>query len=213
MGSGSCWTGSGCGLRRSPVAGPRGVHSAASCVPAVRRWNPIHFMLLRMPLHPRRSVHRMRLPGYDYGWPGGYMVTACTAERSRIFGRVLDGAMHLSPAGQIVLEEWWRAAAIRPNVALDVFVVMPDHIHGIVGLSRWDGSPAIAPPASIPTLMQQFKSITTKRINAVWGTSGVPVWQRGYHDRIIPDERALIAMRRYVIANPRKWNAGRDAGR
>lgn len=161
----------------------------------------------------RGSRHRrLRLPGYDYGWPGAYLVSACTAGRSPLFGRIVRGVIQLSPAGEVVSEEWWRAAVVRPNVVLDAFVVMPNHIHGIVWLRARDDERGVAPPATIPTLMQQFKSISSKRINALWGTSGAPVWQRGYHDRIIPDERALETIRRYVIENPRNWNRRRNPG-
>ena len=81
--------------------------------------------------HHRRSI---RLPGYDYTQPGAYFVTIVTHDRECLFGEVVDGQMRLNPFGEIVREEWFRTAVVRPYVMLapDEFVVMPNHIHGII---------------------------------------------------------------------------------
>ncbi len=81
--------------------------------------------------HHRRSI---RLKGYDYTRPGAYFVTLCTHQRAHLFGRVVDGEMQPNVFGKIVQEEWFRTAEIRRNVVLhaDEFVVMPNHIHGII---------------------------------------------------------------------------------
>lgn len=86
-------------------------------------------MLSESPPRHRRSI---RLPGYDYREEGGYFVTICTAERRPIFSRVENGVLRLHRYGQIVIEEWERTAAIRPEVVLSDYVVMPNHFHGIV---------------------------------------------------------------------------------
>ena len=81
--------------------------------------------------HRRKSI---RLKEWDYTEPGAYFVTICTHNREPLFGQVVDGKMVLNEYGQIVWEEWFRTAAVRPNVELfeDEFVVMPNHIHGII---------------------------------------------------------------------------------
>ncbi len=79
--------------------------------------------------HHRRSI---RLKGYDYAQPGAYFVTICTRNWVRLFGEVAAGSIVLNPMGQVVEEEWLRTAEIRPNVELDAFVIMPNHVHGIV---------------------------------------------------------------------------------
>jgi REP element-mobilizing transposase RayT len=150
----------------------------------------------------------MRLKGYDYAWPGVCLVTVVATGRARLFGCIRAARVQLSGAGVIVEEEWRRAALVRPDVRLDAFVVMPDHLHGLVGLLGAGDSPTWQTPTSLPALMRQFKSLTTRRINALRRTPGAAVWQRGYHDRIVPDERALAAMRRYIIDNPWKWRGG-----
>jgi len=95
--------------------------------------------------HRRRS---MRLKGYDYSQAGAYFVTICTQGRACLFGEVVDGEMRLNDAGRMVVAEWERLPALFPNVVLDAFVVMPNHIHGIVILTdpaddATDGATAI----------------------------------------------------------------------
>ena len=80
-------------------------------------------------MRPRRSV---RLPDYDCARPGAYFVTVCTDRRACVFGEVVGGAVRLSAAGQVVQEEWERSATVRAEVALDAFVTMPNHVHGLV---------------------------------------------------------------------------------
>ena len=83
--------------------------------------------------HHRRSI---RLKDYDYANAGAYFVTICTHKRQGLFGDVIDGKMRLNDAGIIVRDVWLQTEMIRPNVILDVFVVMPNHIHGIVVIAR-----------------------------------------------------------------------------
>jgi len=178
------------------------------------------------PRYHRRSI---RLKGYDYTQPGAYFVTICTHGREMLFGRVVDGEMRLNEFGEIVREEWFKTARVRPYVRLyeDEFVVMPNHIHGIIWIVEVDpdddddvearrrrastsheqfGRPV---PGSLPTIVRAFKSAATKRINLLRDTQGARVWQRNYYERIIRDERALNAIRRYIIANPTRWSLDR----
>jgi REP element-mobilizing transposase RayT len=79
--------------------------------------------------HRRRSI---RLKNYDYADEGAYFVTVCTHQKQCIFGYIEDDEMNLSAEGEIVAEEWEQTAVLRDNVELDAFVVMPNHIHGII---------------------------------------------------------------------------------
>jgi len=79
--------------------------------------------------HHRRST---RLNGYDYAQPGAYFVTVCTRGRACLFGHVVNGELHLNDAGEIAREQWLHTAQMRPNVELDAFTIMPNHLHGIV---------------------------------------------------------------------------------
>ena len=82
-------------------------------------------------IHHRRSI---RLKGHDYTQPAAYFVTLCTHEWAHSFGQVVDGGMQLNECGEIVRTEWFQTAVVRPYVVLnpDEFVVMPNHIHGII---------------------------------------------------------------------------------
>lgn len=82
-----------------------------------------------LPIHHRRS---MRLKGYDYAHAGLYFVTLIRQRRVPLFGEIIDGEMRLNRYGEIVREEWERISAVRPAVELGAFVVMPNHIHGIL---------------------------------------------------------------------------------
>jgi putative transposase len=91
------------------------------------------------PLHHRRSI---RLRGYDYSQAGAYFVTVCVQGRERLFGDVVDGEMRLNDAGQMVAQCWHELPAHFPHLELDEFVVMPNHMHGIIIIV---GAPFMAP--------------------------------------------------------------------
>ncbi len=110
--------------------------------------------------HHRRSI---RLKGYDYRWAGAYFVTVCTHNRECLLGEIVDGQMRLNELGEIVWEEWFRSAEIRQEIELmpDEFVVMPNHVHGIIVLTDLPIGARHAVPGSIPTIIRSFKSATT----------------------------------------------------
>jgi len=176
--------------------------------------------------HHRRSI---RLPGYDYTRAGAYFVTVVTYQRDCILGDILEGEIRLSSAGEIVRREWERLAQRFPHVVLDFYVIMPNHLHGIIVITddrrgtADSGDPLIlsssrrAPttttgekfgepiPGSLPTIIRSYKSATTLRINYLRGTPGTPVWQRNYYEHIIRDEKEMDAIRQYILNNPQQW--------
>ncbi len=169
--------------------------------------------------HHRRSI---RLKEYDYTQPGAYFVTICAHGRAPLFGDVVDGEMRLNEMGEIVRVEWFKTVQLRPYVVLheDEFVVMPNHIHGMIWIVDDVGAtrrvaptktnpPAGPAPGSIGAIVGQFKSAVTRRINQRRGTPGVRVWQRNYYEHIIRHERALNAIRRYIAENPLRWHLDR----
>jgi hypothetical protein len=87
---------------------------------------------------PRRKPRRF--PGYDYGYPGAYFVTICTQNRKCLFGRIADGAMQLNDLGSVVDACWRSLPQHYSHVDLDSFVVMPNHIHGIISIAVASGS-------------------------------------------------------------------------
>jgi len=162
--------------------------------------------------HHRRSI---RLRGYDYAQAGYYFVTMVAHQRACLFGEIADGQMRVSACGEIVQEEWTRSPQVRAEIDLDVFMVMPNHLHGIVVIRDDVGAHGRAPlppgggprraPRSLGSLVAGFKSAVTKRVNEVRGTPRLPVWQRSYYERVIRNERELEAIRQYIVDNPTRW--------
>ena len=174
----------------------------------------------------RRSV-RLRHHAYRGGL---YFVTVCAFGRQPLFGTVVDGEMALSAFGRIARDEWVRTSEVRPSVVLDEFVVMPDHVHLLFGVVPDDGGPEpvrntpsvgatrrVAPTdrvrsgptsGSVGAIVGQYKSVVTKRVRAFDPT--VRVWQRGFHDRVVRTDREAAALRRYIEANPARWDPDAD---
>ena len=127
--------------------------------------------------------------------------------------------MVLNPLGQAIQEEWLRTVIIRPYVELDEYIVMPNHVHGIImvkehGRGTMHRAPTIERfgkpvSGSLPTIVRGFKSASTKRINRLRGTPGQHVWQRNYYEHIIRDERSLNRIRQYIFNNPQQWHVDR----
>jgi REP element-mobilizing transposase RayT len=185
--------------------------------------------------HHRRSL---RLPGYDYAATGAYFVTLCTHQRACLFGDVIDGLMALNDLGTRVAASWQAILDHAPGIALDAWVVMPNHLHGILVIaSSIDGRQSVgaqfiapgspttnaqasqaAPPAvnrttASPTLgsiVRAFKARVTVAVNHDQGTSGMPIWQRNYYEHIIRDTTDLDRIRRYIDGNPARWSDDPD---
>ena len=165
-------------------------------------------------LHHRQSI---RWQEHDYAASGTYFVTICTADRACLFGDVLDSETRVNALGRIVEDEWVRTGVVRPEVVIDVFVVMPNHLHGFVTLrpdeSRQDPGANMAqgdaalrrPPRSLGSMIAAFKQVTTVRINEVRGTPGASIWQRGYHDRVVRDGDEFDRIAEYIVTNPDRW--------
>ena len=79
-----------------------------------------------------------RMRGWNYAWDGFYFITICVKNRFHCLAKILQGEVHLSPIGGIIAEEWEKTAEIRENVELDAWVIMPDHVHGIIGIFHPD---------------------------------------------------------------------------
>ena len=161
--------------------------------------------------HRRRSV---RLKGFDYARAGAYYVTVCVQGRRNLFGEVVDGTMRLNEFGHIAAEEWLRTGELRPRIRLDAFVVMPNHIHGILAIDG-EGTQQRAPTTerfgiptsdSIPTIVRLFKSATTTRINRARNLPGTAVWQRNYYEHVIRNDRDWNRVRAYIRENPEQWD-------
>jgi putative transposase len=159
-------------------------------------------------------IESTRLPGWDYTNAGWYFVTFCTRDRIRFLGHIVGQEMHLSPAGEIVAEEWQRTAHIRPNVVLDKWVVMPDHLHGIIVIveapprsteaaRRVGSSTSRLTSGSLGAIIGQLKSVCTKRIRAAGPADFA--WHPRFYEHIIRDQASLRRIRAYIASNPARW--------
>ena len=159
--------------------------------------------------HRRRSI---RLRHHDYSRAGAYYITVCTDGRKLLFGEVIDDEVKLNESGRIAAEEWSKSAQVRSELELDTWVVMPNHVHGVVMITdRGRGDRPVAPTGglrsrSLGALIAGFKSAATRRINAMRGTPGASVWQRNYYEHVIRDESALHRVRQYIADNPARWS-------
>jgi REP element-mobilizing transposase RayT len=171
--------------------------------------------------HHRRSI---RLPGWDYRTPGVYFLTICTHERECLFNN--------QAWANIARIVWTNIPTHSDRIVLDEWVLMPNHIHGILVLTdslasgapvtpfdwRWaTQSPAAeprrfanAPSGSLGSIVRSYKAAVTRRINERCNTLGCKRWQRGYYERIVRDNHELERIRLYVQDNPARWAEDRD---
>jgi REP element-mobilizing transposase RayT len=145
-------------------------------------------------------------------------VTICVNERRSLLGRILHGKTHLSEAGIMVRTIWHEIPDHYSGFDLDEFVVMPNHIHGIIRIKKSNfartgqarGPVATPNPLSLPDIVHRFKTLTTKRYadgvkNRDWPKFHKRFWQRNYHEHVIKNDQRLAAIRRYIRRNPETW--------
>jgi putative transposase len=171
--------------------------------------------------HHRKSI---RLPGYDYTQAGAYFVTIVTWRRDCLFGKIVDNEVNLNDLGKIA-EDCWRAIPEHfPSVELGAYVVMPNHVHGIVVIHHDESHNDVgaqqccAPtpigqnenphkinvkPGSLSAIVRSFKSTVSYRINKEHNATGI--WQRNYYEHIIRNEREMGNIWRYIENNPSMW--------
>jgi putative transposase len=166
--------------------------------------------------HDLTNHHRVstRLRGHDYASTGTYAVTICTCGHQHVFGYVNDGMTVLNETGDIAKCCWLQIPGHFIHVTLDAWVIMPNHIHGILIINQPAQivdmekgiTAALAPKvAPLGTVIGSFKSAVSRLANERIGNSGSSFWQRNFYDRIIRDEFELETMRRYIRLNPVQW--------
>jgi putative transposase len=163
------------------------------------------------------------LPGFDYSRVGVYFVTICAFERRCIFGDVSENKTIPSPIGQIVGSCWIEIPQHFPNVKTETYLVMPNHIHGILTIHsmRAGANPkdkaALAvesfdkhTPGSIPTIIRSFKAAASKRARNSGSAKGEAIWQRGYYEHVLRNTREFVEMTNYILQNPARWADDED---
>ncbi len=166
-------------------------------------------------LHPgHRSI---RLKEYDYSSEGLYFITICSHEKRCVFGRVVDGETVVSPAGLIVRECWVAIPLHFARTRLHAFVIMLNHLHGIVEICSKLGRSSAAPlrgnlavaPGSLGAIVRSFKAAATRRVHEEL-TWLAPLWQRNYFEAIVRDGEEFSNAVRYIEENPAQWEWDRE---
>ena len=146
---------------------------------------------------PRHRQPAPRLRGWDYRSPVPYFVTMVTAERRRVLSRIDAGVVTLSPIGRVVERCWLAIAEHLPGAGLGRFVVMPDHVHGVLALPRAG--------RSLSHVVRDFKAGVTREVRREGIDLEGKLWQRSFYDRIFRDPRAWWYVDRYIALNPAHW--------
>lgn len=181
-------------------------------------------------VHNRRSI---RLKGYDYSQSGLYFIAICCHERNLRFGKILNYEMILNQIGLIAYEQWIKLAERFVNFELDVFQIMPDHIHVIVSLTNIDAPTFVGATLAVdpnnkvvednsigqaqvmfqqPTIgliIGAYKSIVSNEALKIYKSKNQSMgkfWQRNYYEHIIRGYESYVDISNYIIDNPKRWN-------
>jgi len=165
-------------------------------------------------------ISSARLAGWDYGSNGMYYVTICTKDRGRYFGEIeIDPVaeeiqhtqsiafLRATEIGKVAYENWQNIPVFHPYIELDDFVIMPDHIHGILcmdkpGKTNWEINKFGVQSKNLASVLRGFKSSVTKYSN----TNNIEFcWQPRYYDRVIRNEREYQNVKKYIQDNPDQW--------
>ena len=173
----------------------------------------------------RRSI---RLKGYDYSQAGLYFVTICTENRQHLFGEIQNGEMVLNYCGKIANILWYEIKNHIRNVRLHEFVIMPNHLHGIIEITNHVSNPndivpvgathasplqygdgrrrgGACPAPTLATIVGSYKSAVSKHIRQSGFTEFA--WQRNYHEHIIRNNHSHEYIANYIINNPKTWES------
>ncbi len=159
-----------------------------------------------------------RLKGYDYAQLGYYYVTMCTKDRAERFGDIQNGEMILNKRGKIVFACWNDLTNHYANIQLDAFVIMPNHIHGIIVIHNADDGnglhshgvgnglkPFPTMNYGLSEIIRGFKTFSSRKINDAMPPGPRFHWQKSFHDHVIRNKTSLNKIRDYIINNPLQW--------
>ncbi|PKQ60263.1 hypothetical protein BZG02_20155 [Labilibaculum filiforme] len=173
-------------------------------------------------MHPNRKIIRKR--NYDYTSTGWYFVTICTKNREYFFGEIRNKEMQLSAIGKQAQLFWLEIPQHFPNVELGEYVIMPDHIHGIIGIVNSKGVACKIPTSNVPTdisnkneymasispksgslsaIIRSYKSALTRWCGL--NDSKSFSWLSRFHERIIRNQEEYNRIEEYIRSNPEKW--------
>ena len=159
----------------------------------------------------KRKPNRLR--DYDYSQDGYYFITICTRGRKEFFGNIREGKLDLNRYGETVNQCWYDLPRHYPNGSLDSFVIMPNHVHGIIVI---DNENVVGngfkpfPTHGLSEIIRGFKTFSSRKINEEIEIDNKFQWQKSFYDHIIQDERSLDLIKEYIQNNPLKWDLDRE---
>jgi putative transposase len=169
-------------------------------------------------IHHRRSI---RLQGYDYSKAGAYFITLCCDAKKCLLGDIVNGEMRLNEFGIIAYNEWEKLPGRFMNFELDVFQIMPNHIHGVIVLNAPDQKSGVwvnpAPTAvTVGAIVGAYKLLVAKACLKAFESGYLKarhappklgkLWQRNYYEHIIRNEQSYQTISDYIISNPNNWS-------
>ena len=163
----------------------------------------------------RYRIASARAQWWNYGWNGAYFITICTSNREHFFGHIKNKIMIVTPAGKCAYDSWLNIPKHFPFVELGEFVVMPNHVHGIIIINKMNTKSKMEDPIILQTrnefgpqsqnmgsIIRGYKIGVTKYCknkNILFG------WQTRYHDHIIRDQNEFERISKYIRNNPLNW--------
>lgn len=166
--------------------------------------------------HSKYRIKTTRLQNYDYSWDGAYFITICTKNREHFFGEIIDGLLQETESAKICRACWSDLPNHYPNCILDLFVIMPNHVHGIIFIKNFRIETGLKPVStepkqySISEIIRGFKTFTARKINDFQNTQGISFWQSRFYDHIIRNDDALDRIRQYILDNHANWEKDRN---
>jgi len=155
-----------------------------------------------------RERKKIRLRNYDYSKNGYYFITICTKNREEWFGKVEKEEMILDQYGKIVNQCWDDLPNHYLNCSLDTFVIMPNHIHGIIVIHS-DNTVGNGlkpfPTHGLSEVIRGFKTFASRKINAKIESQNKFEWQKSFYDHVVRNEKSLHNLRHYITFNALKW--------
>ncbi|NQU99739.1 MAG: transposase [Parcubacteria group bacterium] len=182
-------------------------------------------------------IESTRLPNYNYSSDGAYFVTICTKNKQHFFGEIMNGKLSNTKQTEIAKKCWFDLPNHYSNCVLDKFIIMPNHVHGVIFIDNGVGGidtsgveTGLKPVStnnvnhikhnqinnqytkhySLSEIIRGFKTFTARRINEMQNASGQPFWQPRFYEHIIRNDRTLNKIRQYIIDNPANWQDDRN---
>ncbi|TVP88331.1 MAG: transposase [Pseudomonadaceae bacterium] len=152
-----------------------------------------------------------RLKNFNYQARNIFFITLCTHQRRLYFGSINGGEMRPSSVGILTRDMWLRLPRHVPGLELLDFVLMPNHLHAIIITpGRSDGQPeCFGKPrsGSLPTIMRNYKAAVTREVRLTYRVK--QLWQRGFYEHVVRDEKDYLRIAEYIAQNPLKWHVDR----